>query len=79
MAPEPLVACTEKSPGVVIVGAVVSGGGVTVTVKLFVAGLPARSTALHVIVCGPMPSVDPVAGSQLQVSRSLSGSSTVTV
>lgn len=27
MAPEPLVACTEKSPGVVIVGAVVSGGG----------------------------------------------------
>ena len=64
MAPEPLVACTEKSPGAVIVGAVVSGGGVTVTVKLFEEVLTgvARSDALQTIVCGPMARVEPTRG-----------------
>jgi hypothetical protein len=78
VAPEPLVACSEKSPGVVIVGAVVSGGGgcgVTVIVKLAgVAVLPASSVAVQVTVVVVIGKVSPEAWSHPCAARSLLGS-----
>ena len=83
MAPEPLVASTEKSPGVVIVGAVLSGGGgcgVTVIVKLAgVAVLPASSVAVQVTVVVVIGKVSPEAWSHPCAARSPLGSLKSTV
>jgi hypothetical protein len=81
VAPEPLVACAEKSPGVVIVGAVLSGGGgggVTTTSNDAEVELVWASVAVQVTVVVPTGKSEPEAGSQPEVTRSPSGSLKIT-
>jgi hypothetical protein len=53
------------SSGTSMVGSVVSGSGVTVTVNVSVASLPASSVAVHVTVVVPIGNVEPDSGVQL--------------